>query len=93
VRAVIGPCIRPAHYEFGADDLATVADRFGPTVVAETIHGRPALDLAAGVRAAFAECGVDDVGDTGACTFADPQYFSYRRDGVTGRQAVVAVIA
>jgi copper oxidase (laccase) domain-containing protein len=43
------------------------------------------------VRAAFAECGVVDVGDTGACTFADTRYFSYRRVGVTGRQAVVAV--
>jgi YfiH family protein len=92
VHAVIGPCIGPAHYEFGADDLAAVAARFGPTVVGETVDGAPALDLAAGVRAAFAECGVDDVGDTGVCTFAASQYFSYRRDGITGRQAVVAVI-
>jgi YfiH family protein len=91
VRAAIGPCIRPSHYEFGADDLATVADRFGPAVVAETVDGRPALDLAAGVRAAFAECGVDDVRDEGACTFSDVRYFSHRRDGMTGRQAVVAV--
>jgi YfiH family protein len=93
VQAVIGPCIRPAHYEFGADDLAAVAARFGDGVVGTTVDGSPALDLAAGVRAAFAECGVDDVSDTGECTFADSRYFSYRRDGVTGRQAVVAVIA
>jgi YfiH family protein len=93
VHAVIGPCIRSAHYEFGADDLAAVAARFGDGVVGATVDGSPALDLAAGVRAAFAECGVDDVGDSGECTFADSRYFSYRRDGVTGRQAVVAVIA
>jgi YfiH family protein len=91
VHAVIGPCIRPAHYEFGADDLATVAARFGPTVIGATVEGRPALDLAAGARAAFAECGVDEVADDGACTLADTRFFSYRRDGVTGRQAVVAV--
>ena len=93
VRAVIGPCIRPAHYEFGVDDLARVVARFGDAVAGATVGGRPALDLAAGVGVAFAECGVDDVDDSGACTFADPRYFSYRRDGETGRQAVVSVIA
>jgi purine-nucleoside/S-methyl-5'-thioadenosine phosphorylase / adenosine deaminase len=92
VRAVIGPCIRPSHYEFGADDLAAVASRLGDGVVGETVDGRPALDLAAGVRVAFAECGVDDVADDGACTYAETRFFSHRRDGVTGRQAVVAVV-
>jgi YfiH family protein len=93
VRAVIGPCIRPAHYEFGADDLAEVASRLGVVVVGATVDGRPALDLAAGIRVAFAECGVHDVADNGTCTYADTRFFSHRRDGVTGRQAVVAVIA
>jgi YfiH family protein len=93
VRAVIGPCIRPDHYEFGSGDLARVAARFGDVVVAGTVDGRPALDLAAGVRAAFAECGVLDVADDGACTFGDRRYFSHRRDGVTGRQGVVAMVA
>jgi polyphenol oxidase len=93
VRAVVGPSIRPAHYEFGADDLELVASRFGPAVVGETVDGRPALDLAAGVVAAFAECGVADVADGGACTFTDARYFSHRRDGVTGRQALVVVKA
>jgi copper oxidase (laccase) domain-containing protein len=88
---VIGPSIRPAHYEFGADDLAAVAGRFGVSVVGETVDGRPALDLAGAVRAAFAECGVDDVTDAGVCTYEDARYFSHRRDGVTGRQAVVVV--
>jgi YfiH family protein len=92
VRAQIGPCIRPAHYEFGADDLGSLAARFGATVVGETVDGRPALDLPAGVRAAFAECGVHDVADHGVCTYTDARFFSHRRDGVTGRQAVVAVL-
>jgi purine-nucleoside/S-methyl-5'-thioadenosine phosphorylase / adenosine deaminase len=92
-RAVMGPCIRAAHYEFGAEDLAAVAARFGDVVVGETADGRPALDLAAGVRAAFAECGIDDVDDDGLCTYTDARYFSHRRDGRTGRQAVVVVKA
>jgi YfiH family protein len=93
VRAVIGPCIRPAHYEFGADDLATVASRLGDVVVGATVDGRPALDLAGGVRSAFAECDVHDVTDDGVCTYEDARYFSHRRDGATGRQAVVVVKA
>ena len=92
VRAVVGPCIRPAHYEFGPADLDRLVGRFGPAVAGRTTAGRPALDLAAGVRAAFAEVGVTDVVDTGICTAADPdRWFSYRRDGTTGRQAVVVV--
>lgn len=92
VRAVVGPCIRPAHYEFGPADLDRLVARFGPAVAGRTATGRPALDVAAGVRAAFAEVGVVDVVDTGICTASDPdRWFSYRRDGTTGRQAVVVV--
>jgi YfiH family protein len=92
VRAVVGPCIRPAHYEFGRADLDRLVARFGPVVEARTHEGRPALDLPAAVRAAFAEVGVDVVDDTGHDTAADPgRWFSYRRDGITGRQALVVV--
>ena len=94
VRAAIGPCIRPAHYEFGRADLDGMVARFGTTVAGRTLAGSPALDLAAGVRAAFAECGVTDVDDPGLCTAGDPaRFFSFRRDGVTGRQAVVVMKA
>jgi YfiH family protein len=92
VRAVIGPSIRPDHYEFGRADLDRLVARFGPGVEGRTLGGRPALDVAAGVRVAFAEVGVTDVVDTGACTAAEPdRWFSHRRDGTTGRQAVVVV--
>jgi hypothetical protein len=92
VRAAIGPCIRPPHYEFGRADLDRLVARFGPALEGRTLAGTPALDLAAGVRAAFAECDVTDVDDTGLCTADDPdRFFSFRRDGVTGRQAVVVV--
>src|SRR5207245_1905111 len=36
VRALLGPCIRPGCYEFGADDLAQVARRLGDGVRATT---------------------------------------------------------
>jgi len=92
VRAVIGPCIRPARYEFGRADLDRLVVRFGSAVEGRTDDDRPALDLAAGVRIAFAEVGVTDVVDRGWCTAAEPdRWFSHRRDGVTGRQGVVVV--
>jgi copper oxidase (laccase) domain-containing protein len=91
VRAAIGPCIRPADYEFGRPDLDALVDRFGSTVESRTRTGALALDLAAGVRAAFAQCDVVDVDDPGAGTADDADFFSYRRDGATGRQAVIVL--
>jgi YfiH family protein len=89
VRAVVGPCISPAHYEFGADELEQVAQRMGPAVTARTAEGRPALDLRAGVGVALRAAGVDDRADVDICTYASADYFSHRRDGVTGRQALI----
>lgn len=92
VRAVIGPCVRPAHYEFGRGDLDRLVARFGPSVEGRSAGGTTALDLARAVRVACAEVGVDTF-DLGWCTAADPdRWFSHRRDGTTGRQALVAVM-
>jgi polyphenol oxidase len=89
VRAVIGPCISPGHYEFGADELERVAHRVGASVRARTKAGSPALDLRAGVGAALATAGVVDRTDVDVCTYESADYFSHRRDGVTGRQALI----
>jgi len=91
VRAYLGPCIRPARYEFGAADLARLVARLGPEVEGETDDGRPALDIPAAVRVALRDAGVDELVDGGVCTASSEAHFSYRRDGVTGRQATVIV--
>jgi polyphenol oxidase len=92
VRAYLGPCIRAELYEFGADDLARLVARLGPEVEGRTHDGRPALDIPAGVRSALERCGVVEITDSGVCTAASSAHFSYRRDGVTGRQATVVVL-
>ena len=92
VRAALGPCIHPARYAFGVDDLARVVDVYGSAVAATTADDQPALDLPAGVRAALHRADVDDLHDVDVCTAVSPDHFSYRRDGRTGRQAVVAVL-
>jgi len=91
VRAVLGPCIHPAHYEFGAADLARLVARFGPHVAGVTEWGTPALDLPAAVMRELARVGVHETVDVDVCTAESPHHFSHRRDGITGRQAVVVV--
>jgi YfiH family protein len=92
VRAFLGPCIRRASYEFGAADLDDLVLRFGAAVEGRTAWGTRALDLPAGVRVALTRVGVEELDDCSVDTFASPDYFSYRRDGATGRQVTVAVL-
>lgn len=92
VRAFLGPCVHPARYEFGVDDLDRLVARFGPGVRSTTLDGTSAFDLPAGVRIALREFGVDDLDDVDLCTVESPRFFSYRRDGVTGRQATAVVL-
>lgn len=89
VRAVVGPCISATHYEFGARELHQLMRRFGPAVAGRTANGAAALDLRAAVRAALDEAGVGDHTDIDLCTYASDSHFSHRRDGVTGRQALI----
>ncbi len=89
IKAIIGPCISAPHYEFGAQDLNRLASIVGPSVIGETSNGSPALDLRAGIRSVLLSEGVTDIGDDLRCTFSEQSLFSFRRDGVTGRQGMV----
>ena len=88
-RAVIGPVIRPSNYEFGAAELAAVADAAGCGVGGVTAWGTPALDLVAAARGALGAAGVSDVEDLGLDT-ADDFFFSYRARGDRARLATAA---
>jgi copper oxidase (laccase) domain-containing protein len=87
VVAHVGPCIGPECYEFGPADLDDLRARFGPTVVATTPAGAPALDMVALVAASLAEVGVE-VASSGPCTACDDRYWSHRGRGDLGRQAM-----
>ena len=91
VQALVGPCIRPACYEFGEAELDDVASRLGDGVRATTTSGRRALDLPAAVRVALARAGLrdDDVDDVGTCTACSPEHFSWRAAKDLRRQAAV----
>ena len=91
IRAVVGPCVCAAHYEFGDALLADLVARLGPEVAATTVDDTPAFDLRAAIRIAFARAEVDDVEILDVCTVESPDHYSYRRDGVTGRHGVVVI--
>jgi polyphenol oxidase len=90
IRALLGPCARREHYEFGAVLLDRLVARFGPEVAAMTATGAPAFDIAAAVRIALEREGIP-LDDAGIDTIASRDHFSHRREGRTGRQALVVV--
>lgn len=96
VTAVVGPCISASRYEFGAAELARLALRFGPDVVAATAWGTPAFDLSAAIHSEARRLGIALASpDAPPCTAAtvddagDPAYFSWRARADTGRQSSV----
>ncbi|CAN5738375.1 peptidoglycan editing factor PgeF [soil metagenome] len=92
LRAVVGPCIGPSCYEFGADDLEALAGVLGDEVRGRTHEGRPALKLAAGVRAGLARAGVHDCELVDVCTACSDEHWSFRRNRSSSRQALVATL-
>ncbi len=91
--AIVGPCICPDCYEFGAHELDRVEQRFGPTVRSTTLRGAPALDVRAGVHRALDEKAVEVRAEVTDCTACSGRGFSHRADGDPRRLALVAWIA
>ena len=89
LRAVLGPCIHPECYEFGASDLDVVAARLGNGVRAVTAAGEPALDVPVAVSAALKDAGVTELVDVDVCTACNDDYFSWRAGKDLARQAMV----
>ena len=92
VVAAIGPGICGGCYEVPVEMRAGIASVV-PGTAATTRTGTPSLDLPAGVEQVLRLSGIQDVQPSGVCTLEDPRFYSYRRDGVTGRFAGVVVLA
>ncbi|AXH95646.1 peptidoglycan editing factor PgeF [Ornithinimicrobium avium] len=83
LEAVLGPSICAGCYEVPAelrDEAASVA----PAAAAVSSTGTPAIDVAAGVVEQLGRDGVS-VRRLPGCTRENPDLYSYRRDGRTGR--------
>jgi polyphenol oxidase len=93
--AWMGPCIGPKHFEVGPDVVSAFQSQ-GLAGDAAHFVSRPRADgsrawladLPALAQARLHAAGVRDISSANACTFEDAsRFFSFRRDGVTGRMA------
>lgn len=88
--AWLGPAIGPRSYEVGAGvrDVFLAADARAAEAFRPSPAGRWQADLYLLARLRLRMAGVNEVYGGGECTYTDAaRFFSYRRDGRTGRMA------
>jgi len=88
----LGPAIGPLHFEVGAEvrEALLKQDLGAEAAFVPNARGRFMADLYALARRRLAALGVSRIYGGDECTYARAdRYFSYRRDGVTGRQATL----
>jgi YfiH family protein len=101
LRAWIGPGIGAANFEVGAEVRESFVGAAGATCAAEVeaafvpnARGRWQCDLVALTRQRLAACGLTAIHGGWWCTFSDAEnFFSYRRDGRSGRMAALIWLA
>jgi YfiH family protein len=86
--ALLGPAVCGGCYEVPAEMRAGV-DAALPGSGCLTRAGTPGLDLRAGLRRQLRTLGVQRLDTDPRCTVEDPELYSHRRDGRTGRLAAV----
>ena len=90
VVATLGPGICGRCYEVPAP-MAELVEAAAPGSRSATPTGTAAVDLTAGAHRQLREAGGARTSAAGGCTAEQPErWYSYRRDGVTGRHAGLA---
>jgi purine-nucleoside/S-methyl-5'-thioadenosine phosphorylase / adenosine deaminase len=86
--AVMGPAVGPCCYGVDKGRAAVFVERYGEGSGVVMEEKGYHLDLKRANRLNLLRAGVADerIWEVGGCTCCDRRYFSYRRDGVTGRQ-------
>ena len=91
VMAWLGPAIGPQAFEVGDDVLQAFVDFDSQAHQAFTprdVEGKWLADMSKLATQRLNKFGITQVFDSGLCTFQHKEdFYSYRRDGVTGRQA------
>jgi YfiH family protein len=96
LHAWLGPAIGPAAFEVGPEVREAYLAKIGGSASCFTSNdrGRYLADIYGLARLVLDAAGVESVHGGGWCTHGDPQrFFSFRRDGVTGRMATLAWLA
>ena len=90
--AVIGPGVCGLCYEVPSEMADDVARR-APGSRGTTRQGTASVDLVAGATRQLEDAGIATISSLGGCTVEQPDlFFSYRRDGVTGRHGGVVLL-
>ena len=90
ITAIIGPSICGTCYEV-SQEIHDEVVALHPAASSKTSQGTPSLDLPAALRVVLRDAGISIV-DEFRCTHENDDLFSYRRDGVTGRQAGIITL-
>lgn len=96
VMVFLGPAIGPCHFEVGEEVLKTFVDSATSTTMAKQIQeqafcpsaaqGKYLADLYLLATLQLRALGVEQISGGDLCTYCDSErFFSYRRDGQTGR--------
>jgi polyphenol oxidase len=91
IQVTVHACICGQHYPVPAQRAAMVRQAC-PAAVVTLSNGDEAIDLRLGLEAQCSGLGLHQVRMDSRCTFEDPDLFSYRRDGMTGRHGVLMVL-
>ena len=92
LHAYIGPSIGPTAFEVGEDVRTAFCRNSAENESAFIKHlaGKWLCDLPGLARSALKRAGVQSIHGGGDCTWSDPgRFYSYRRDGITGRMAAL----
>jgi YfiH family protein len=93
--AWLGPAIGPCHFEVGAevrDIFLARATAYGEAATEDAFRpaahvGKWMADIYALARVRLEAAGVTSISGGHFCTVCEQRFYSYRRDGVTGRMA------
>ncbi|MCQ4617849.1 peptidoglycan editing factor PgeF [Corynebacterium sp. CCUG 65737] len=86
IQALLGPAAAGESYEV-PQDMADDVETHLPGSRTRTKQGTPGIDVRAGLVRQLLGLGVTHIDADPRDTITDPDFFSYRREGQTGRQA------